>query len=157
MITTKRTLFVSVISALLICVTLGMCSCFLFKHIEDTNGADDYSLCTITEERICSGATSSVEFGAVSTSFGSETKYSVQKMSGVKVLSKTNADPANTYVCTITSSVTSGNLRVCFVNKGKIVYDVEINKTVHVELSNLSGTLELRVAGESAAFSITVS
>lgn len=154
--TTQRKLFIVSLSVLLICVSVMMCSCFLFKHIEDTNGEDDYSLCSITEEQICSGATNVIVFGSVTRNTNTQTEYSVKKMSGVKVIYKVNADVNTTYVYEITTTLASGNLRVCFINNGRIIRDVQINQTEYIELNNLSGKTELCVAAESAAFSITI-
>ena len=155
----KRRILSAYIAVLLIALTnvSVLCSCFLFKHIEDTNGEEDFSLCSITEEQIYSNSTSHVEIGAVSMRKGNVLNYSVKKFSGVKTLTKFTAGASNNYAFTISVAAAAGNLRVCFINNGAIIYDVKIGAVELVKISDVSGTCELRVAGESAAFSITIS
>ena len=48
--------------------------------------------------------------------------------------------------------VNSGNFRMCLVNDGKIIADVEPGMSSEVLLHDLNGSFELVIAGESADF-----
>lgn len=152
---TKKITSVTALLLVLICALITTCACF-FKHIEDTNGEEDISLCSITEERLCQSGTSYVVMAYVSSHINNTYNFSAEKMSGVRELISFNASSNNSYAFNITSSVTRGNLRLYFLNKGKIAEDVEIGGTDRVVISGISGKCELRAAAESAAFSVEV-
>ena len=52
--------------------------------------------------------------------------------------------------------VNGGNFRMCIVNDGKIIADVESGMFATCELSDLNGSFELVIAGESADFEFTL-
>ena len=52
--------------------------------------------------------------------------------------------------------VNSGNFRMCIVNDGKIIATVEPGMFATCELSDLNGSFELVIAGESADFEFTL-
>lgn len=52
--------------------------------------------------------------------------------------------------------VNSGNFKMCIVNDGKIIATVESGMFANCELSDLNGSFELVIAGESADFEFTL-
>ncbi len=146
----KRKFLLTAVSLLIVSITVLLCSCFLFKHIEDTNGEEDYSLCTITDERICSKSTSIVEFNARYSDLIDQVKYSAKKFSGVKNLYSFTANANKAYAFMVTTERTAGNLRICVVNNGSIVQDVEIGYNEQIVITGIQGTCYIRAAGESA-------
>ena len=52
--------------------------------------------------------------------------------------------------------VNNGNFRMCIVNDGKIIANVEPGMFATCELSDLNGSFELVIAGESADFEFTL-
>ena len=137
------------------------------EHIEDTNGADDYSLQTITEEDVvkCEMGTrggltetrSNLSAGGIEISDGIE--YSCNKFTGVyRLYTCTVLKGSSIYVDLVDFQIRSGNFAFYVVLDGKIVGEVKPAKDggyTEFTLDNVekTGTLEYIIAGESANFS----
>ena len=131
-----------------------------FQSIEDVNGPDDFTLCSVTEEDICQSQ-SYFAIASVTSTIGGKTKISIGELSGVMQpdapLAGVNAN-GETLVWHAVSSVTAGNLRICIVrDNAEIVGDLPINDEGEVRIENApKGRYTLRIAGESAAFSLEI-
>jgi len=132
------------------------------EHIEDTNGADNYSLQTITEENVIKkdmgsrGSVSKNEWHIGNLSSG--VKFSSKKFTGVDLLySTTLFKGSDIYVSLSTFEIKEGNFAFYIVFDGEIVGKIEPSDDVATEftLENVdkTGALEYIIAGESASFS----
>ena len=145
----KRFLCLITVLSLLLC--LAGCG-----GIEDTNGPDDFSLVTITDEDICGGRFSSSAVMSSTFTSGNKTTLKIKKFSGVKdspdARVKANGE---TLIWRTAITVTAGNFRACIVRDNEeIVGEFPIDGTGEVKIENAAGTYYLRIAGESAAFSL---
>ncbi len=120
-------------------------------HIEDTNGNDNFTLQTITDQDIISGR-SSVSVSSVGSSNNNRTTLKVEKLSGVKTLETLKS---GSYEFTITFNVEQGNCRLVLCDGENILQDIDIGaKDKTFTTKSESGKLYLKIAGESAKFNI---
>ena len=148
------------VTALIVLVMIGAAIWMIFdptQHIEDTNGADNYSLQTLTENDILADSITALGVETRDDLLSDVVTYSSDKFSGVYLLH------SDTYYGTVTitvnhTEVTSGNFRLVAVVNGEIVHDFALNElTQSYTVENMSGKLELIMAGESAAFELDFS
>ena len=123
------------------------------KHIEDTNGAEDFTLETITEEDILNGyPVSSVKQSMERV--GNEYKYSVKKMTGVEEIFKGSFQDEDIAI-TLNTSVESGNAQIVLVYKNIILKRFLLNEDNQVfSMIGVKGEIKILVAGESAKIKI---
>ncbi len=128
-------------------------------EIADTNGPDDYSLATITEENIINqdlGSSSySMSPGSDDESYLVETtKFKGKEFSGVTQIYMTNfigKSDVNVDVSNLT--VDSGNFALYAILDGEIVHEFKIGELMETfEMDDINGTFELVFAGETADF-----
>lgn len=135
------------------------------EHIEDTNGADDYSLTTITDEDIIKmemgtlgGPTISRSFfniAGVSSNDGVE--ISAKKYTGVHEILYDDYLFASDFTLTIPSfTVSGGNVKLVVVHDDKIVETIEPGENITCSIEDVKGYISLRIAGESASYSICI-
>ena len=128
--------------------------------IKDTNGPDDYSLAVITDENIIKQDIGARNVSIVSGSLNflnSGVTIKSSDFTGVYRLFLTNFMFNSDFDMDIAGFwVNSGNFRMCIVNEGKIIADVEPGMLVNVSLEDLNGSFELVIAGESADFEFTL-
>lgn len=133
-------------------------------HIEDTNGADNYSLQTITEQDVIEQKMGTK--GTVSESenhlgnISSGIKYSSKKFTGVYCLHTTTLfKGSDIYVSLAEFGIKEGNFAFYIVFDGEVVGKIEPNDAATSEfiLENVekTGSLEYVIAGESASFEFT--
>ena len=154
----------SPLTAVVIIVLVIACCVWLFlgriDHIEDTNGADDFSLQTITEENIIN-----LDFGATGgpaisrgNAWNEGVEFSADKYTGVTEILYDDFFGTSDFEVSLSSfSVTGGNFQMVVVYNGEIVATLEPGSTVEYRLEDVSGYISLRIAGESASFSFTMS
>ncbi len=135
------------------------------EHIEDTNGADKYSLQTITERDVAEmkmgsrGSISEKETGLNlgGSSANNKIKYSSKKFTGVYSLrSSTVIKGSDIYVSLLNLKVKEGNFAFYIVFDGKVVGKIDPTTELFTfSLDNVekTATLEYIIAGESANFS----
>lgn len=128
------------------------------EHIEDTNGAKDYSLTTITDENIIN-----MDMGSIGgpnirkSSISSDVEFSADKFTGVAEIFYDSFIAPSDFVIDLTAfSVTEGNFKMAVVHNGKIVATIEPDTFVNYRLDDVTGDIYLRIAGESAAFSFSM-
>jgi hypothetical protein len=144
---------------------------FLFmpkmEHIADTNGADNYALATLTEEDIlaktltCTGGPNYATGRLVlpgGWELSSGVELSAKKFSGITdILWADYILPSDFNLCLEHFSVTEGNFRMMVINEGKIIADVQPGDNIDLLIEDLTGPTYVRIAGESAAFTIAMS
>lgn len=144
------------LSALLLALALLLSGCGSLSHIPDTNGTEDFSLCSITQEELVAKSTHVLQQNTVTASSNGRVSFRTQKFSGITEIYRfTNRDGGDR-VFTVSSDLTGGNLKLYFYSDGKILYDIPVGQTVTVTLPAVEGPCALRAAGESAAFSVEV-
>ena len=154
----KKTL--TTVAAVALVVVAGVW--FIFggtEHIEDTNGADNYALQTITDENILN-----LDAGAVggpnlsrNSIWGETVEFSADKYTGVTEILYDNFIGTSDFVVSLSSfAVSGGNFRMVVVYNDEIVATLEPGSPVEYRLENVTGYVSLRIAGESASFSFTM-
>ena len=124
-----------------------------FKHIEDINGPDDYSLAVITDENIINQDIGALNVSLHRSLVNDGVTCESDNFSGVHRIFLTNFLFNSDFEMELANfHVNSGNFRMCIVNEGKIIADVEPGMFAEVRLENLNGVFELIIAGESADF-----
>lgn len=144
--------------ALLLAVAALLACDASIMHISDENGTEDTTLAVLTEEELTDPMPQVIKRGAKRSNDrdAGTTTFTVRNMSGVEVLDSFEAEEDGACILTVTSSLTSGNLRLYVCNGGAIVADIPLGEGQRVTLSGLSGIVSVRAAAESAAFSVTV-
>ena len=139
---------------LLLVVCLSMVAC---GQIEDTNGADDFSLVTITQKDLVGGGFSSKAMTARFDVNG-KIEYSVGKFSGVEVVEEVRVKQgASSVTFAVNTTLESGNLYVYVRHDGQIVGELAIGQNDTLTLENPpAGKYELCTAGESAKFKLVI-
>ena len=132
------------------------------KHIEDTNGPDNIRPVTITDADIIDMKMGALNPGSVNEMLvGSGLNFSSNRFTGVhEILYANYVLPSDFDVSISTLSVSSGNFRMVVVHDGKIVAEITPDSEeliANVRLENITGTVSLRIVGESADYSFQMS
>lgn len=123
-----------------------------FVHLEDTNGTD-YTLQTITDADIEQRAFPALGLKESKGLFSSQITYSSDKFSGVEELFSTMYYASTIRITVNHAKVTAGNFRMMLLVDDKIVHEFALNElTQEYWLEDVTGTVAMRIAGESAAF-----
>ena len=164
-----RTRFVGFFAVLVVCAIV-IWSIFTTgpEHIEDTNGADNYSLQQITaadviENKMGSrGSISTYENSLTGGSFNvtNGIRYSSDKFTGVYLLhSATIFKGSDIYVHIVDFEIYSGNFAFYIVLDDKIIGDVKPDEfgigELLIEDIDKTGSLQYFIVGESADFRFT--
>lgn len=140
---------ITIIFIIFLSFTLTSCS-----HIEDTNGEDDYSLQTITEEEIVGNSYSSIKVGKFTTQNGRTIKQSVKKFSGIENIQSFKTTKGFISF-TVSITVSSGNFMVVLVQEGKIIHKFLNNQeNQKFTVPENTGKVSVIVAGESANYNL---
>lgn len=136
---------------------LGFTACGV--EIADSNGPDDTSLATITDENIINqdlGASSySMSPGSESEEYLTKvTKFKGSEFSGVAELYGTNYLGKSDVSIDVSSlAVKSGNFRLVVLLDDEIVYEFDDEGLMETcELKDINGYMSIRMAGETADF-----
>lgn len=124
-------------------------------HIEDTNGADNHSLQTITDENITKMDTGSIGGPKIQRDMlsGDAVTFSAKKFTGVyEVLYDNFVLPSDFDLDLFNYEITGGNFKLVVVHDDKVVATLEPGTFVDYRLEDVTGTVSLRLAGESASF-----
>lgn len=124
------------------------------EHIEDTNGPEDFSLQTITDENIINEDMGALNVKSSTGLLSDGVTFSSDKFTGVYRIMLTNFILPSDFDLDVTNfQVNSGNFKMAVVNEGKIVAVIEPDMFASCRLEGLTGTTSLVFAGESADFS----
>lgn len=123
------------------------------EHIEDTNGADNYNLQTITNDNIINRDIGAMGLKISNGIITNTTSYSSEKFTGVEEIYGENII-ANRMEFTINhAQVTEGNFKIVLLVDDEIVHEFKLNELMQTYvLEKPSGYVSLRIAGESANF-----
>lgn len=124
------------------------------EHIEDTNGADNFTLQTITDENIINMDTGAMGVAVSSDNITNMTKISSKKFTGVHEVLYINLLGKSDFVLNLYDfKINSGNFKMAVVHDGKIVGVITPENADEFVLNDINGTVSLVIAGESADFS----
>lgn len=146
-----------IIAAVGAVVLIAVCALWFFnsdlEHIEDTNGAENYALQTITDENIIKRDVGAMGL-KISTDAITNTKtYSSEKFTGVEEIYGTNIWGNRLEITINHTRVDSGNFKIVLLEGEKIVHEFALNElSQSYVLENPNGYISLRIAGESADF-----
>ena len=140
-----------------ICFTLIGCGI----TYEDTNGEDDFSLQTITDENIVN-----LELGSSGLKYSKQSignliftsEYSSKNFNGVAELYSTDfLLPSDISVDIGYLNVTSGNFKLAVINNNEIIQEIPINTFNETfSFEDLKGSFAVHIVGESAAFELSI-
>ena len=148
-----KKVFAAVLSVLLM---LGCTACGSVK-IEDTNGADNMTLAVITESNILNMDLPSGGYGTrINGMLSKKVELYGKEFSGVVELLWTDMIAGSFVVDLIDFTVTGGNFRMVVVNEDQIIADIEPG-TTEIRIDDVKGYVSLRIAGESATYSLSMS
>ena len=148
-----KKLFPLLAAAVLIVVAVIWFTGSNLEHIADTNGPDDFTLQTITDDNIRNRDIGALNVGQ-STSLVSDTvTYSSKKFTGVYEVFTENI-VTNRYEITVNHArVDAGNFKMVLCVDDEIVHEFTLNTLSQTfVLEHVNGTVSLRIAGESADF-----
>ena len=149
----KNKLFVPVILIAVIIAGIMLFNTDL-EHIEDTNGADNFELQTITDEDIAKIEMGSLNVGVSTNNITNMTEISSSKFTGVYEVLYTNLIGKSDFMLNIYDfQINSGNFKMVVVHDGEIVHTITPENAEEFLLEDISGTVSLVIAGESADFS----
>ena len=127
------------------------------EPIEDINGPDNYELAVITDENIIKQDMGAMNVSKKTGLLNSGITFSSKNFNGVYRVFQTNFFLDSDFYLDLAGFwVKGGNFRMCIVNEGKIIADVEPDMFAECKLSDLNGSFELVIAGESAEFEFTL-
>ena len=144
--------FLKILLVSVMCLTIAGCG----TEYEDSNGADDFSLQTITDENIINLETGSsgLTYSEKKLAGVSSSEYSAKNFNGVEQIYLENyVTPSDIHVYIGHMNVESGNFRLVVINNDEIIHEFPLD-TFNEEIlfEDLEGTFSVHVAGESAAF-----
>ena len=124
------------------------------EHIEDTNGAEDFSLQTITDENIINQDTGAINVVTTNNTITNMTEISSKKFTGVYEVVYENLIGKSDFVLNLYDfKIKSGNFKMVVVHDDKIVAVLTPENADEFILNDINGTVSLVIAGESADFS----
>jgi hypothetical protein len=140
---------------LTLALALSLTACGSVK-IEDTNGPDNFALNTITDQNILKRDLPSGGYGTKTSGLLSKTvTHSGKDFSGVVEVLWTDMIAGDFVLDLMDFTVTGGNFRMVLVHEGAIVADIAPG-TTEIVLKDVKGDVALRIAGESADFSFSM-
>lgn len=123
------------------------------EHITDTNGPDNFSLQSITDENI-----RTLDMGALGGSESSDsistTTYHSDKFSGVSVIHQEQVRATGMTIKVYNYIVREGNFRLLVMVDDEILHEFVPNGDIiqTCELGAINGLFSIRIAGESASY-----
>ena len=137
---------------MLMCLAFTACG----EEYADTNGDDDYTLQTITDEDIIHLKTGSsgLSYKEQNLGFLHSSEYYSKNHNGVDQIYLTSfiaKSDVEIYIGHM--SVTKGNFKLAVINNDKIIKEIPVNAFNEIyRFEDLEGDFSVHVAGESAAF-----
>lgn len=127
------------------------------EHIEDTNGTDNYALQTITDENIVKGDVGALNLRKHTSPLNDSITFSSDRFTGVAEIMLTNFVLPSDFDLEVTGfHVNSGNFKMAVVHDEAIVAVIEPDLFASCYLEDVTGTVSLVIAGESADFTFSL-
>ena len=147
----KYKLFNFIIIFLIFSLLLTGCE---YGQIEDTNGEEDYSIQTITDDRIKEGPNTRFVINSKWSTKYNVTTIKIEKFSGIFLL-RTILVTNKTLTYEIDSIVEKGNFKIVIVKNNEEIINVLINSTELVTINDAEGKYQIKAVGESAKFKMS--
>ena len=127
------------------------------EHIEDTNGADNYALQTITDENIVKQDVGALNLRKYTSPLNDGITFSSDKFTGVAEIMLTNFVLPSDFDLEVTGfHVNSGNFKMVVVHDETIAAVIEPDLFASCYLEDVTGSVSLVIAGESADFTFSL-
>lgn len=153
----KNNMFVIIVAGIFVIVGAVWLFGEKLEPIADTNGAEDFTLQTITDEDIINNDMGSYKPMSMVSKPGGYLKFSSDEFSGVYEIYYDIYLGTSDFVVNLENfQVTDGNLKMCVVYDGKVVEVIEPAESVRYCLEDVKGEVSLMLAGESAAYSFEI-
>ena len=146
-------------------VLLSLCMCLALAgcgtEYEDTNGAENFALQTITDQNIIDLDVGASGFSESETNLGGVTctEYSSKNFNGVTQIYLTNfLLPSDIEIYVGHMNVKQGNFKLVVIHDDEIIHEFApdtLNETFRFE--DLTGSFAIHAAGESASFTFSLS
>ena len=154
----KKILSFVIIVAFVVAACIMAFSGEKIEHIEDTNGADNYTLQTITDREIQSLSVGAKGFSQTSNNVTGNIVYSSKKYTGVTEFEGTGVLTGDYTVTIKYFDVEAGNVKLVLVRDDRIVHEFMPNEDLQsYTIEDAAGSyVSLRIAGESAKFKLDI-
>lgn len=130
-------------------------SCGVFKQYEDTNGDDDYTLQSITDEMLIKDS-GGLQVGAITSTSSkngiTNISLKVHRFDGVNEIYKIKS---GSYTMTVNFKVTSGNAKLVVTDGKRIVKTFNISEEDQVFEFTSTNSYYFKMAGEACEFELT--
>ena len=127
------------------------------EHIEDTNGADNYALQTITDENIVKQDVGALNLSKHTGPLNDGITFRSDKFTGVAQIMLANFILPSDFDLEVAGfHINSGNFKMAVVHDGEIAAVIEPDLFASCYLENITGTVSLVIAGESADFEFSL-
>ena len=133
--------------------SLASCGFDNLTHIEDTNGENDISLCSLTEEDLLEKNPHALFNMSSTSSNNTKTTFKCNIFSGVSDIASYTIKEKTSF--TVTSLIEEGNGDFFIYQDGKRIYSIGFPYNDTIVLSDVTGKIYFRIAGESAKMDIT--
>lgn len=135
--------------AVLLVLALALTGCKTYK---DTNGPDNYSLQSLTEQDLLKGGSCS-KVGSVETNVNDRHTVRVKTLNGIDTLDSFSG--SGTYTVTLSWNITKGNSRLVLCTGSEILHDFSVNESGQTFSFKPGGSrVYLRIAGEDCGYSL---
>ena len=126
------------------------------EHVEDTNGAENYRLQTITDSNIILRDIGAKGLKTTTNNITDTTEYKADKFTGVEEIYGVNIKGNRIDITMTNLQVDSGNFKAVVLHNDEIVHEFKLNEMMETfTLKNPDGYVAIRIAGESADFYLT--
>jgi len=138
-------------------IVLTSCGTNNLSHIEDTNGDDDYSLCSLTEKELLSNNPHALfNISTSSTNSDGTFHFTCTTFSGVYDILKSSFKPSENESYEVNATITSGNGVFFLYQKGNKLKDIEWGTGQTITVEGVTSQYCWRIAGESASIKIDI-
>lgn len=136
---------------------IASCGTNNLSHIDDTNGENDYSLCSLTDKELLSNNPHALfNVSTYSTDSDGVFHFRCMTFSGVSDILKSDLKPNGEESYAVNASITSGNGAFFIFQKGKKLQTIEWSKDQTITLEGITSQYSWRIAGESASIEIDI-
>ena len=139
---------------LLSMLSLASCGFDNLTHIDDTNGEDDISLCSLTEEVLLEKNPHALFNMSSTNSNNNKTTFKCNIFSGVSDIASYTIKEETSF--TVTSLIEQGNGDFFIYQDCKRIQTIGFPYDGTILVNNVAGKIHFRIAGESAKMNITI-
>ena len=139
---------------LLSMLSLASCGFDNLTHIEDTDGENDISLCSLTEEDLLEKNPHALFNMSSTSSNNTKTTFKCNIFSGVSDIASYTIKEKTSF--TVTSLIEEGNGDFFIYQDCKRIQTIGFPYDGTILVNSVAGKIHFRIAGESAKMNITI-